>query len=107
MRKLIFFFCILFSGTMLAQDVHFSQFHFSKSTTNPSLMHYQENDYEINLQRRSQWSSVSIPFKTLLISFNAKNLYKNISIGATLLNDEGGDAYVARSKNWKKDIKDH
>ncbi len=95
MRKPIVFFCILFSGTMLAQDVHFSQFHFSKSTTNPSLMHFQENDYEINLQRRSQWSSVSTPFKTLLISFNAKNLYKNISIGATLLNDEGGDAYFS------------
>lgn len=95
MRNSIVFFCILFSSTILAQDVHFSQFHFSKSTTNPSLMHYQENDYEMNLQRRSQWSSVTTPFKTLLISFNAKNLYKNISIGATLLNDEAGDAYFS------------
>tara|TARA_R100001377_G_C3128038_1_gene88322 strand:- start:214 stop:564 length:351 start_codon:yes stop_codon:yes gene_type:complete len=24
-----------------------------------------------------------------------------------LVGDEGGDAYVAKSKNWKKDIKDH
>lgn len=89
--------CILlfFSQIIFAQDAHFSQFGSAKAITNPSLMHNQLNDYEVHFQRRSQWSSVSNPFNTFLLSFNAKKIYKNTSVGATLLNDEAGDSYFS------------
>ena len=91
------FICILlfFSQIIFAQDVHFSQFSSAKAITNPSLMHNQINDYEVHFQRRSQWSSVSNPYNTFLLSFNAKKIYKNTSVGAALLNDEAGDSYFS------------
>ena len=59
----------LFSQFIEAQDVHYSQFEKTKSLINPSLISSQEEDYEIQLQRRSQWSSITIPFNTFSLSF--------------------------------------
>ena len=80
------------SGYLYSQDIHFSQFDKNKSLINPSLLSIQKNDYEIQLQRRSQWASVSKPFNTFCLSFNAKNIYKSISLAATILNDVAGDS---------------
>ena len=86
---------IFYSKVLLAQDVHYSLFDKTKSLLNPSLLAYQTNQYELQLQRRSQWSSVTIPFNTFSLSFNAKDIYKNISAGATVLNDLAGDSYFS------------
>jgi type IX secretion system PorP/SprF family membrane protein len=86
---------LLFSEFTIAQDVHYSQFDKTKSLLNPSLIASQNDDYEIQIQRRSQWSSVTVPFNTLSLSFNAKDVYKNLSLGATLLNDKAGDSYFS------------
>lgn len=86
---------LFFSKYILSQDVHYSQFDKTKSLINPSLIANQKNLYEIQLQRRSQWSSVTTPFNTFSISFNAKDIYKNISTGATILNDVAGDSHFS------------
>jgi len=92
MIRLFVIFLLIFINQLQAQDVHFSQFSKTKSLLNPSLIANQDNDYHIHLQRRSQWSSVTAPFNTLSLSFIAKKLYKDISLGATFLNDIAGDS---------------
>jgi len=82
----------LLSEFITAQDIHYSQFDKTKSIVNPSLIANQKKDYEIQLQRRSQWSSVTVPFNTFSFSFNAKQIYKTFSLGGTILNDVAGDS---------------
>ena len=82
----------LLSINLKGQDVHYSQFDKTKLLINPSLIANQKNDYEIQLQKRSQWASVTKPFNTFSLSFSTKNIYKNISLGAMILNDVSGDS---------------
>lgn len=86
---------VLCSGFIQAQDVHYSQFDKTTSLLNPSLIANQNEDYEIQLQRRSQWSSVTTPFNTFSASFNARDIYKSLSSGVTILNDVAGDSYFS------------
>lgn len=83
---------ILVSTIARPQDIHYSQFEKTRTLLNPSLIANQNQDYEIQIQRRSQWSSVSTPFNTLSLSFNAKQFYKSFSAGATVLKDAAGDS---------------
>ena len=70
---ILFFFL---SYNSLAQDVHFSQFNETKALINPALVGYQDGDYKIQAQRRSQWGSVTVPFNTFSISLEVKNIIK-------------------------------
>jgi len=83
---------LFFVEFMQAQDVHYSQFEKTKALINPSLIANQNNDYQIDLQRRSQWSSVTTPFNTFSLSFNIKEFYKGFYSGATILSDVAGDS---------------
>ena len=95
MTRLFVILLLIFINQIQAQDVHFSQFSKTKSLLNPSLISNQNNDYHVHLQRRSQWSSVTVPFNTLSLSVIAKKLYKDISLGATFLNDIAGDSHFS------------
>lgn len=92
MKKFFFILIFLITKQTQSQDVHYSQFEKTKSLLNPSLIAYQTFDYEIQLQRRSQWASVTTPFNTFSLSFSAKEFYKKLSIGGTLLTDVAGDS---------------
>ena len=83
----------LYAGSIRAQDVHYSQFDRTTSLLNPSLISNQNDDYEIQLQRRSQWSSVTRPFNTFSAAFNVRDVYNTLSSGITVLNDVAGDSY--------------
>lgn len=87
---ILFFFL---SYNSLAQDVHFSQFNETKALINPALVGYQDGDYKIQAQRRSQWGSVTVPFNTFSISLEVKNIIKKFSFGVQLLNDIAGDSH--------------
>lgn len=95
MIKIYIIFLLLLSIFLQAQDVHYSQFDKTKSLVNPSLISNQDEDYEIQLQRRSQWSSVTTPFNTFSISVNTKDIYKTLSAGVTILNDVAGDSHFS------------
>ncbi len=95
MKNICIILLFFFSEFIYAQDIHYSQFDKTKSLLNPSMIASQNNDYEILLQRRSQWSSLTIPFNTFSLSFNAKDFYKSFSLGATVLNDVAGDSYFS------------
>ncbi|KRO55771.1 MAG: hypothetical protein ABR79_05900 [Cryomorphaceae bacterium BACL11 MAG-121001-bin54] len=67
----------MFSEFIQAQDVHYSQFDKTKSLINPSLIANQNEDYEIQLQRRSQWASVTVPFNTFSFLLMPKRFIKH------------------------------
>ena len=70
-EKLFIIFSLAFI-TLTAQDIHFSQFSAIKASLNPALIGYQQQDYQIQLQRRSQWESVTKPFTTFSVAINRK-----------------------------------
>ena len=78
--------------TMTAQDIHFSQFSAIRSSLNPALIGYQQQDYQIQLQRRSQWESVTKPFSTFSIALNRKNIYDKFSVSIQFIDDKAGDS---------------
>ncbi len=60
---------ICMSGNVHAQaDIHFSQFYETSILRNPSLAGVFSNDYKVGLYYRNQWSSISNPYTTVLIS---------------------------------------
>jgi len=62
--------------TLHAQDVHFSQFYESAILRNPALTGVFSDNYEVGVLYRNQWSSISNPYQTGLVSFEA---HKNIN----------------------------
>ena len=68
MRRVTILFLVASSG-VFSQDIHFSQFNTTKALINPALVGFQDEDYKVQAQRRSQWGSVSVPFITFSIAF--------------------------------------
>lgn len=63
---------MLFLTEVKAQDIHFSQFYETSILRNPSLVGIFPKDYKISALYRSQWSSISKPFQTALVSAEAR-----------------------------------
>ena len=91
MRRIIIIFIVCLSK-LHAQDPHFSQFNTAKLNLNPALVSFNSSDYQTLLHRKSQWSSVADPFKTLAISFYAKEYYKQLSFGFNFIHDVSGSS---------------
>lgn len=62
--------CILLAPAMVhAQaDIHFSQFYETTVLRNPALVGVSEQDYKIGLVYRNQWSTISHPFQTAMLT---------------------------------------
>ena len=91
-RVIIILFLILFNIEN-SQDVHFSQFETDRINLNPSVIgNLFENDFRFSLQRRTQWSSVSVPFTSLSTTYEINNILPKINFGAQFLNDKAGDS---------------
>ena len=89
---------ILLFLTGKAQDIHFSQYNNSPLNLNPALTGNFNNTNRIVLNHRSQWRSITIPYKTFSFSYDRKitNLpvkIKNSYFGIGLLfnTDKAGD----------------
>lgn len=73
MKKILTLALSLFSGLAAeAQDIHFSQFYETSILRNPALMGTFRGDYKVAMVYRSQWSSISKPFQTGLITGEAR-----------------------------------
>ncbi len=60
---------LLSSSRLYAQaDIHFSQFYETSILRNPAMTGVFEDDYKLGAYYRSQWSSISNPYRTELIS---------------------------------------
>src|ERR1035437_6178571 len=49
-------------------DIHFSQFYETSILRNPALTGVFANDYKLGVYYRNQWSSISNPYNTVLVS---------------------------------------
>lgn len=98
MKKLLFFILTVYLGLhskFNAQDIHFSQFNLSPLVQNPAFAGALYR-FEANMNYRSQWKSVSIPYKTFAASgmmrltsnWKAKKFF---GLGLQLFNDVSGD----------------
>jgi type IX secretion system PorP/SprF family membrane protein len=84
------------SATAPAQDVHFTQFGFSPLTINPAFTGMHEGLWRVSGIYRNQWNSVTTPYVTSGISFDAP-IYRAIgsstylSGGVNFFSDKSGD----------------
>jgi type IX secretion system PorP/SprF family membrane protein len=82
--------CLL-ASKLLGQDIHWSQFDWNPIFQNPGNTGLFDGDYRFHANYRDQWRSVTVPFQTLNITAEAKNVYKNLSVGMFLFHDVVGD----------------
>lgn len=71
-------------------DPHFSGYYVYPAWLNPALTGIFDGDYRVSAIYRSQWGSVSSPFKTYGIAGEVKT-NNNINFGASVLNQKAGD----------------
>ncbi len=98
----------------ISQDIHYSQFFNSPLNLNPALTAYTQADFRMVLNNRSQWASVTVPYKTFSGSFDFKILNRKKSrdyFGAGIIfnKDEAGDSHygttqIGISTSWIKSI---
>ena len=60
------------ASTLLAQDIHYSQFYNSPLNVNPANTGVFNGDKRLNLSYRRQWSSVPVPWTTFSGSYDRK-----------------------------------
>lgn len=78
-----------------AQDIHFSQFYENAMLRNPALTGIFSGDYKTGVNFRNQWSSLAVPFVTVLASAEtrlsvSRETGDHISFGFTATYDKAG-----------------
>jgi len=93
---LIFFAALaVLPGTTRAQDIHFSQFYENAILRNPALTGIFSGDSKAGVNFRNQWSSLSVPFVTVLASVETRIAVNRevgdfLSFGLTATYDKAG-----------------
>jgi type IX secretion system PorP/SprF family membrane protein len=95
--KFLFVF-ILFASSVKAQDIHFSQFFLAPMNMSPAYMGIISHS-EANLNYKTQWRSVTVPFKTFGASVSSRVFNKRSksgqrsfdAAGIGFFNDVAGD----------------
>ncbi|HET6993404.1 MAG TPA: PorP/SprF family type IX secretion system membrane protein [Chitinophagaceae bacterium] len=82
---------LAFATRCIAQtDPHFTQNYTYPMYINPALAGSSDGEYRVSAIYRTQWGSVSNPYRTIGASFDTRT-NKNIALGASLLNQSAGD----------------
>ena len=76
--------------TVAQTDPHFTQNYTYPMYINPALTGSSDGDYRASAVYRSQWGSISNPYRTMGVSFDART-NRNIALGVNLLNQSAGD----------------
>jgi type IX secretion system PorP/SprF family membrane protein len=71
-------------------DPHFTQNYSFPMYINPALTGSSDGEYRASAVYRSQWGSISNPYRTMGVSFDTRTS-KNIAIGGNILNQSAGD----------------
>lgn len=88
---------MLLSANCFGQDIHFSQADLSPLNLNPASAGMFNSEYRLHINERSQWRSVTVPYKTFSTSFDASlrkipYLKENYAgAGIVFNNDRAGD----------------
>ena len=86
-------FCLLMMTllkTVAQTDPHFTQNYTYPMYVNPALAGSSDGEYRASAIYRSQWGSISDPYRTMETSFDTRT-NKNIALGVNLLNQSAGD----------------
>ncbi|MFI5187071.1 MAG: PorP/SprF family type IX secretion system membrane protein [Chitinophagales bacterium] len=104
---------LLFSISMLGQDIHFSQFFQTPLLRNPSLAGIYTGDIRVQAVYRDQWNSVTDAYKTASLDGEYKmpigKLNDYVTFGMELLYDKAGtidwtSTYVYPTINYHKSL---
>ncbi|MBC6490324.1 PorP/SprF family type IX secretion system membrane protein [Flavihumibacter stibioxidans] len=95
------------SGSLLAQDLRFSQWFNSPLTTNPANTGFiPDADYRIGANYRSQWVNVmAVPYKTISVFGDAQVFREKIEsgwlgLGGVILRDVAGSGNLTSTKAY-------
>jgi len=95
MRKLLIALIIIsIQGTLIAQDIHFSQFFNAPLFLNPALTGVYNGNHRGILNYKDQWRSVASPYKTFAGSYDTRFMYTSndqFGVGASFFSDAAGD----------------
>jgi type IX secretion system PorP/SprF family membrane protein len=83
-------FLVTVAKTVAQTDPHFTQQYTFPMYINPALAGSADGDYRASAIFRNQWGSISNPYRTMGISFDART-NKNVALGINLLNQSAGD----------------
>lgn len=113
---MIFIAGMIFSNHALAQDIHFSQFYEHGMIRNPALTGVFSGDMKISANYRNQWSNISVPFQTFLVSGEMKKIvnkdqFDYVSFGLTATYDKSGSIdftslQILPAINYNKSLQD-
>lgn len=109
--------CLFLLGDKgFGQDIHFSQFYENNIMRNPALTGIFSGDYKVGANYRTQWSNISVPFQTLLVSAETRILANRsvgdyFSFGVTGTYDKAGtinfnSMQVYPAINYNKSLED-
>lgn len=90
-------------GYAHAQDINFSQFYEMPLLRNPALAGTYVGDVRATSAFRSQWGSVSVPYKTVALGTEVKfaltqNSNDYLSVGLQMTNDVAGDSRLGKTQ---------
>ena len=85
------------SNSLMAQDIHFSQYMNSPLNLNPALSGFHDSKFRFILNHRNQWSSVTVPYKTYSAAadmqiWKRKRQSDMFGLGVLFNNDQAGDS---------------
>jgi len=112
----VLFCLLLMSGLATGQDINFSQFYDLPLLRNPSLAGLFKGDIRITSAFRSQWQSVTVPYRTIGLGIeykkvNARRSNDYITYGLQASSDIAGDSRLSRTQvfpvfNYHKSLND-
>lgn len=95
MNKILIILGFCISGTVAAQDIHFSQFFFAPQLLSPAETGNFEGRFAFTANHKSQWRSVSRPYQTTALGAEANGLIgrlPNLALGLQIFSDVAGDS---------------
>ena len=94
MKKLLMVIGCLWAMGAWSQDIHFSQFFHSPFNLNPSLAGQFDADYRFIANQRTQWRSVTTPYRTFGLSADARDFKDVEGLGTSfsIFQDRAGDS---------------
>jgi type IX secretion system PorP/SprF family membrane protein len=89
---------VLLLNGVRAQDIHFSQYDQSPFNINPALTGAFDGAYRFIGNQRSQWRSVTVPYRTTGLAVDARNPQGlPVHGGLSLFHDQAGDSRLRRT----------
>jgi type IX secretion system PorP/SprF family membrane protein len=90
----------LCTQTLVAQDIHFSQYYASPMSLNPAETGFFAGNWRFTNNYRTQWSAIGIPFNTVSAGFDKPfKLKKSVfGLGVFFVNDKSGSSELTVNK---------